>query len=202
MAETSVAAVAIRGDPISGALCRFIVDRPVYPNRSFYFGNKEQARGSPLAEPLFEIDGVTAVLISHDQVTVTKASSEDWPVVGKRIGQVIRAHMETGAAAVADFVWQRVPPAEEIRSRVQEVLTQQINPGVSAHGGLVRLLDVKDNAVYIQMGGGCQGCGMADVTLKQGIEKAIRFAVPEVGDILDVTDHAAGRNPYYTPSKK
>ena len=67
---------------------------------------------------------------------------------------------------------------------------------------MVRLIDVKDNVVYIQMGGGCQGCGQADVTLKYGIETAIRATVDGVGDILDVTDHAAGRNPYYVPSEK
>jgi Fe/S biogenesis protein NfuA len=85
---------------------------------------------------------------------------------------------------------------------VQHVLNTQINPSVAGHGGVVRLIDVKDNVVFIQMGGGCQGCGMANVTLKQGVEVAIRAAVPEVGDILDTTDHAAGRNPFYAPSKK
>ena len=84
----------------------------------------------------------------------------------------------------------------------QEVLDADINPMVASHGGVIKLIDVKDNQVFIQMGGGCQGCGQADVTLKFGIENAIRAAVPGVGDILDVTDHASGRNPYYTPSKK
>ncbi len=73
---------------------------------------------------------------------------------------------------------------------------------MAEHGGIVRLMDIKDNIVDIQMGGGCQGCGMADVTLKYGIETAIRAAVPEVGDVLNVTDHASGRNPYFTPEKK
>jgi Fe/S biogenesis protein NfuA len=69
------------------------------------------------------------------------------------------------------------------------------------HGGFVELIDVKNNSIYIRMGGGCQGCGAADVTLKQGIEKSIRELIPQVGEILDTTDHAAGRNPYYQPSK-
>src|SRR5262249_10842326 len=114
----------------------------------------------------------------------------------------IRAHLATGQAAVSDTLRATIPSAGEIRQRVQRVLDTEINPAVAAHGGVIGLIDVQDNIVYIQMGGGCQGCGMADVTLKQGIETAIRQAVPEVGDILDVTDHAAGRNPYYTPSKK
>ena len=67
---------------------------------------------------------------------------------------------------------------------------------------MVSLIDVKENMVYLQMGGGCQRCGMADVTLKQGIEMMIREEVPEIVDIIDVTDHAAGQNPYSAASKK
>jgi len=84
---------------------------------------------------------------------------------------------------------------------VQEVLDNQINPSVANHGGFVSLLEVKDDVAYIALGGGCQGCGMADVTLKQGIEVAIKEAVPEIQRIIDTTDHAGGTNPYYQPSK-
>lgn len=202
MTEAEVKNVKIMADPKSAASCQFTIDRPVYPDRSFYFRSKERAQGSPLAERLFEIPGVTGVLVSHNQLTVTKAGLEDWPVIGRQVGAAIRAHLAAGQPAVSETLRAKVPPSDEIRDRVQRVLDSEINPAVAAHGGLVGLIDVQDNVVYIQMGGGCQGCGMADVTLKQGIETAIRFAVPEVGDILDVTDHAAGRNPYYTPSKK
>jgi Fe/S biogenesis protein NfuA len=84
---------------------------------------------------------------------------------------------------------------------VQQVIDTQINPGVAAHGGHITLLDVKDDVAYIALGGGCQGCGMADVTLKQGIEVMIKEAVPEIRQIIDTTDHAGGSNPYFQPSK-
>jgi len=84
---------------------------------------------------------------------------------------------------------------------VQEVIDTQINPGVASHGGHVALLDVKDDIAYIALGGGCQGCGMADVTLKQGIEVLLKEAVPEIRQVIDTTDHAAGKNPFYQPSK-
>jgi Fe-S cluster biogenesis protein NfuA len=84
---------------------------------------------------------------------------------------------------------------------VQKILDTEINPAVASHGGWVELIDVKKNEVFIRMGGGCQGCGMADVTLKQGVEKTIRQQIPEIGAIMDTTDHASGRNPYYSPSK-
>jgi Fe-S cluster biogenesis protein NfuA len=72
---------------------------------------------------------------------------------------------------------------------------------VAAHGGHVALVDVREDTVYIRLEGGCQGCGLADVTLKQGIEVEIRRAVPAIAQVLDVTDHAGGSNPYYQPGK-
>jgi Fe/S biogenesis protein NfuA len=90
---------------------------------------------------------------------------------------------------------------DEIAMLVQNVIDTQINPGVAAHGGYIELLDVKDGIAYIFMGGGCQGCGLADVTLKQGVEAIIREAVPQIKAVVDQTDHAAGTNPYYRPSK-
>jgi Fe/S biogenesis protein NfuA len=80
---------------------------------------------------------------------------------------------------------------------VQEVLDRQINPGVGSHGGMVTLVEVRDGAAYLRFGGGCQGCAAVDVTLKHGVETAIRAAVPQVTAIVDATDHEAGTNPYY-----
>ena len=89
----------------------------------------------------------------------------------------------------------------ELKTRVQELIDSMINPAVAGHGGYVELIDVQDNRVYLQMGGGCQGCGAAGVTLKSGIERLIKEEIPEVAEVLDTTDHAAGNNPYYTPGK-
>ncbi len=194
--------VSIRAEPQTASSCRFTVDRPVYPDASFYFGDRERAQQSPLAKRLFDIEGVSSVLISHDQLTVRKATHQDWPDVARHIGAAIREHIASGDPAVDEELRASLPSEDDIRARVQQVFDNDVNPAVAMHGGVVRLIDVQDNTVFIQMGGGCQGCGMADVTLKQGIEVSIRAAVPEVGAILDTTDHAAGRNPYYTPSKK
>lgn len=84
-----------------------------------------------------------------------------------------------------------------IAEKVVKVIEEEINPGIASHGGFVSLVDVKDNDIMIQMGGGCQGCGMANVTLKDGIEVALKKAIPEIGNIYDVTDHAGGTNPFY-----
>jgi Fe/S biogenesis protein NfuA len=90
---------------------------------------------------------------------------------------------------------------DPLAQQVQELLDNRINPGIAAHGGHVDLLDIKDGMAYVRLGGGCQGCGMVDVTLRQGIEALIREEIPEIQQVVDTTDHAAGRNPYYQPAK-
>ena len=90
-----------------------------------------------------------------------------------------------------------IPAQEEVRAGVQRALDEVVNPGVAAHSGHVRLERVRGNSVWIEMGGGCQGCSAADLTLRQGIHTAFRDAVPGLGAIYDATDHAAGTNPWF-----
>ncbi len=84
-----------------------------------------------------------------------------------------------------------------LAERVQHVLDQRINPSLASHGGRASLIDVQEDRVFIRMSGGCQGCGQADLTLREGITATLQHEIPEIGEILDVTDHAAGTNPYY-----
>ena len=86
--------------------------------------------------------------------------------------------------------------------RVIAVLERDINPSIASHGGHAELAAVEGAKAYLRLGGGCQGCGMATVTLSQGIEVAITQAVPEINQVVDVTDHASGTNPYFEPAKK
>lgn len=86
---------------------------------------------------------------------------------------------------------------DPLGARVQAVIEQQVNPGIAVHGGRVTLLDVHQGVAYINMSGGCQGCGLASVTLKQGVEKMIRESAPEITQVVDTTEHALGVKPYY-----
>ena len=90
----------------------------------------------------------------------------------------------------------------DLARRVIAVLERDVNPSIAAHGGHAELVAVEGATAYLRLGGGCQGCGMATVTLSQGIEVAITEAVPQIDAIVDVTDHASGRNPYFEPAKK
>jgi Fe-S cluster biogenesis protein NfuA len=177
-------------------VCHFTVDRPVHSGAAT-FASPDEAKGNDLAERLFSIPGISKVELDGYKVAVTQTGSEDWRQIGKRIGSAIRTFLNP-PPVVAEG--DRLPP-EALRNRVQQVLDEMINPGVASHGGFVELLDVQDDSVFIRMGGGCQGCGAADMTLKMGIERLIRENVPQVREILDTTDHASGSNPYYAQSK-
>src|SRR5947207_786550 len=105
--------------------------------------------------------------------------------------------------AIAEKALAAPSPGElsgDVEQRVAQVITQHINPAIAAHGGAAELVAVEDGTAYVRLGGGCQGCGMATVTLDQGIESAITEAVPEIRSVVDVTDHASGTNPYYAPA--
>jgi Fe/S biogenesis protein NfuA len=90
----------------------------------------------------------------------------------------------------------------DVAQRVVQVLELQINPSIAAHGGFAELVAVEEDTAFLRLSGGCQGCGLASVTLSQGIEVAIRESVPEIARVVDVTDHASGTNPYYEAAKK
>ena len=192
--------IRITGEPSrSGDRCAFLVDRPLFPGESAHFGSAEISGPSPLAAELLSLAGVESVLIADNTVTVTAAHPVDWPALG--IGNIIRKHIRSGVPVVADEYLRDLPSEGDLKWAIRDLLDREINPAVAQHGGYVELIDVRRNNVYLRLGGGCQGCGAADVTLKQGIEKAIRDLAPRVGEILDTTDHAAGRNPYYAPAK-
>jgi Fe-S cluster biogenesis protein NfuA len=189
--------VRITAEPQSvPSQCKFYVDRAVYKARSYWFGNAEAAELSPLAKRLFDIAGTSAVLISHQTIMVTKSTPDPWQFIAPQVGAAIRAHFQSGEEAVPESLTEQLPPAAELRQRVETVITNEIAPGVGQHGGTIKVVDVKDNNVMLQMGGGCQGCSSATATLKYGVEAAIRKAVPEIGEIIDTTDHSGGTNPY------
>lgn len=99
----------------------------------------------------------------------------------------------------APYLKGRAPDQESpLSNRVQYVLDSEVNPTLAGHGGRVSLIDIlKDSIIVLQFGGGCHGCGMANVTLKQGIEKTLKEKFPEISEVRDITDHAMGENPYY-----
>jgi Fe-S cluster biogenesis protein NfuA len=187
-------------DKLNISTCRFTVDRPVYTGRAT-FNNAEEAKGNALAERLFRIEEVVGVELLGSIVVLTCLGGRGWREIGPQVGSAIREFIASGKAPSEEQYKASLPDPALLREKVRELLELQINPGVASHGGYVELIDVKDHNAYVRMGGGCQGCGAADVTLKQGIETLIRDEVPEIWQVIDITDHAAGTNPYYEAAK-
>lgn len=196
--------ISITAEPVDEQRCKFVVDQPVYAGLR-RFTSAEDAVGSPLAEALFAIPGVSELIVSGNLVTVVKNTPAPWQAIGKSVGAAIRQALAADAPAVAE----RAPTTgaarlsdDELYERVNDLFEQQVNPMVARHGGRVELIDVQDAVVMLRMGGGCQGCGMASVTLRQGIEGILHEAIPEVQGIVDITDHTSGANPYFASAKK
>lgn len=174
----------------------------------------QQAAEAPLAQALFALEGVTSVELESAMITVFMDEDADWDAIIEKIPPAINAHFASGEPAVKgaepapekkkfNFGFKQVEsrPREEQMQIVRDLLDSEINPAVASHGGFFTLIDVKDNNVYVKLGGGCQGCGMADVTLRQGVEQRMKEVLPEMVALIDTTDHASGNNPYYSPGK-
>ncbi|MGA7270325.1 MAG: NifU family protein [Acidimicrobiia bacterium] len=144
---------------------------------------------------LLERHGDLAVIIPESDVEKLRGASLELTDQGLSMNNPNSPAPPPMAAPQGDLTG---PLAE----RVQQVLTDQVNPAIAAHGGGAELVSVDDDTAYLRLFGGCQGCGMAQVTLKQGIERILMEAIPELVSVVDVTDHASGDNPYYEQSKK
>ena len=280
------------------ATLKFLPGERVMREGTANFATRKHAARSPLANRLYEIDGVTGVFFGADFITVTKADDQDWTWLKPPILGVIMEHFTSGQPVMEDeragagngggsegdapdfeaqepvsdapqelidqvreLIEERlhptiqgaggdielhsfvgatvnlrlqgsahamlsqvegvlrhyVPEIEKVQDimdafpkpgldteegrAIRRLLDERINPQVASHGGHIALVDVQGDTVYIRLEGGCQGCGMADVTLKQGVATEIQAIVPAINSVLDVTDHAGGTNPYYQPGK-
>lgn len=171
-----------------------------------------------------EVSGVSGPNYTYDLYfqALSDASPEDsvihddevpLVILASSVDKVRGATLDVGADGGMVMINPNAPPAApgipptgdlsgEVAQRVLAVLEQQVNPGIALHGGRADLVSVDEGTAFLALSGGCQGCGMARVTLSQGIEVAITEAVPEITSVVDVTDHAAGTDPYFEGAKK
>ena len=201
--------IRITAEPIDTQRCKFVLSVPVLDGGVRRFTAPEEAKGSPLAEAIFAIPGlaVSELIVSGNIVTVVKQSAAPWQAVGRAVGNAIRSTLTADVPAVTPAPRPASGEGSAVTDdalyeQVAKVFEEQVNPMVARHGGRVELIDVQDAVVMLRMGGGCQGCGMADVTLRQGIEGMLSQLVPAVRGIVDITDHTSGANPYFEASKK
>ncbi len=151
-------------------------------------------------EPVAEADetdnvyqqGDLSVIIPADSMDQLQGATLDMPSTDGQGGLVLRNPNRPDPLAGVDL-----DLTGTTAEKVQQLLDQQVNPGLAAHGGFAELKGVEDDKVYVIMGGGCQGCAVSAMTLREGIAAAITGAIPEITEVIDVTDHTAGENPYY-----
>jgi Fe/S biogenesis protein NfuA len=151
----------------------------------------EPTSETPEGDHISELDGLT-VVIPAESVAKLRGAVLDVPANSGQAGLVIRNPNRPNP-----LVGVELELTGDLADQVQQLLAEAINPSLASHGGFASLVGVEGTKVFLSMGGGCQGCAMSAATLREGIQVAIREAIPEVTEIIDVTDHDAGENPFY-----
>lgn len=178
---------------------RFRVNRQL-SQRDMTYLNSQEARISPLARKLFGFPWTEAVRISADFVDVQKQNWVDWDVLEAPLQGLIEEHFAKMASQTIEE--NPEPPkavgvTDPLYQSLLQVIENEVNPMVASHGGRVQLLEVMGERAFVRLEGSCQGCAMSTATLKDGIEATIRQHFPQIKEVLDTTDHAAGTNPYF-----
>ncbi len=139
------------------------------------------------------VQGGLSVVVAADSVEEMRGATLDVPSASGQGGLVIRNPNKPNP-----LVGRNIELTGDLADKVRQLLAEAVNPSLASHGGFADLVGVEDTTVFITMGGGCQGCSMSAATLREGIQVAIKEAIPEVTDVVDVTDHEAGDNPFYS----
>ena len=143
---------------------------------------------------LFDAAGGLKVMVPDATVDRLRGAVLDLPRSGGQSGLVIRNPNRPDPLAGIE-----IDLTGELPEKVTQLLEQAVNPALGSHGGFASLVGVDEhNNVYVTMGGGCQGCAASAATLREGIRRSIKDAIPEVAEVIDATDHAAGENPFYS----
>lgn len=143
-----------------------------------------------------EFEGLT-VVVGGDSIDKLTGATLD---VGEHGLVMLNPNTPRGAGPAAEA--PQGDTTSPLARSVIAVLEEEVNPQIAMHGGRADLVAVDDGIAYLRLSGGCQGCGLASLTLTQGISVAIKESIPEIVDVVDVTAHAEGTNPYYEPAKK
>jgi Fe/S biogenesis protein NfuA len=145
------------------------------------------------AGDVIETTGDLPVIVPAESIAALKGATLDLPSNGGQAGLVLRNPNRPDPLSGAHMELEGTPA-----EKVKQLLDGQINPALASHGGFAQLDRVEGEIAYVTMGGGCQGCAVSAMTLREGIARSIKEAIPEITDVQDVTDHSQGENPYYT----
>ena len=172
------------------ATLKFLPGRTVMARGTADFATAESAGASPLAERLFQVEGVTGVFLGSDFVTVTKSDAKSWPVLKPAILGIIMEHFAGNRPVMlAEAAARNAAPAEdedEITAQIRELIDTRVRPAVAQDGGDIIFQGFKEGVVYLHMQGSCAGCPSSTATLKMGIENMLKHYVPEIVEVRAV----------------
>jgi Fe-S cluster biogenesis protein NfuA len=173
------------------ATLKFLPGRDVVSKGVVDFTDPEQAHGSPLARRVFAVEGVTAVFLGSDFVTVTKAAGEDWYALKPAVLGAIMEHFMSGDPVIeadAGLTEEAAPDGDEdeLVKQIRELIDTRVRPAVAQDGGDIIFRGFERGVVYLHMRGACSGCPSSTITLKNGIENLLRYYVPEVVEVRPV----------------
>ncbi|MCP5366781.1 MAG: NifU family protein [Hyphomicrobiales bacterium] len=171
------------------ATLKFLPGCEVMKSGTANFAGPDGAARSPLAQRLFEVEGVTGVFLGSDFVTVTKSDTRGWDVVKPQVLGAIMEHFTAGHPVMAEEA--AAAPAEEgeedgVVMQIKELLDTRVRPAVAQDGGDIIFESFEDGVVYLHMQGACSGCPSSTMTLKHGIENMLRHYIPEVIEVRAV----------------
>ncbi|MGD0312285.1 MAG: NifU family protein [Acidimicrobiales bacterium] len=169
-------------------------------NGSYSYDMYFQALADAGVGDVVQHDDDLPVVVPSTSVDRLQGATLDFVTDDSGEGGLVIVNPNTPPVPTLQGMGSELDLSDPLAQRVVSVLEEQVNPSIAAHGGRADLVAVKDASVYLRLSGGCQGCGMAKATLSQGIEVILREAIPELANIVDVTDHADGTNPYYEPA--
>ncbi len=174
------------------ATLKFLPGQTVLETGTADFPNSDSAAASPLAERVFQVEGVTGVFLGNDFVTVTKADSIAWDHIKPALLGAIMEHFQSGKPVMAEDAPAQAGHAEhsgedaEIVDQIKELLDTRVRPAVAQDGGDITFHGFERGVVYLHMQGACAGCPSSTITLKMGIENLLRHYIPEVTEVRPV----------------
>ncbi len=181
---------------------KFLIPQAISVREKTY-EDSTQALQSPIAAKIFGFPWTEKVTVGNNYVEVTKQNWVSWEVLEEPLKGLISEHFETQQTSIeenpeSEGAAKKGELSSPEAQQMAQLIEEQINPALSAHGGFVVLHSVENNKVFLEMGGGCQGCAMSYQTMKEGIEGAIRQLIPTITEVVDVTNHSVGDNPFYS----
>lgn len=192
-------------------ICFFSCSEKILDGK-YQCNSKEDAQDSLLLTNLFALNWVLEVAVEQNKIIVKKMNNEAWPPYAKAVGETLRSLLHTSQPLFSKKFLAKLPSSEchsspaafvnpdvlktDLAKKVLEILESSVAPSLAAHGGSVSLVNIKEGTVYLNFSGGCQGCSQVSSTVKDGIEQVLKQNLPEIKQVVDVTAHNLGTNPW------